>query len=281
MGMTLWDSATRCRSRRSGHLTSRRLSDSPQRRTSSCVQPARRWGSHTTSVGIIAYDRDELADAAVFIAEAVELFAGFGVEGAALRAEAAAAVIGRRRPLSRHRLIGAADEPVTRRATSREIRARHGDVEDRIAPLSPRWARSAGRQLTLESAARCASTLRLGTGAETLLTRRHTVVGLAPARCGRPARGTLTREGQNAAVRSTAERSAALLVAAADEQHRTNAAHRVAQFAADTGAADRITLRNAASTRPTGRTGRVPRAYLQHRRELVDARPTANRRTAS
>ena len=49
--------------------------------------------------GIIAYDRDELADAAAFVAEAIELFARFGNPGCSAHAlEAAAADRRRKRP---------------------------------------------------------------------------------------------------------------------------------------------------------------------------------------
>ena len=52
--------------------------------------------------GIIAYDRDELADAAAFVAEAVELFSRFDNPGCSAHAlEAAAAIIGRTGPAPR------------------------------------------------------------------------------------------------------------------------------------------------------------------------------------
>ena len=114
--------------------------------------------------GIIAYDRNELAEAAAFVAEAVELFARFGNDGCSAHAlEAAAAIVGRNgRAEVATELLGAADE--LRRSSGAdhkpwEIRARHGDIEDRIAPLAPaarEAALSAGRQHTLESAARAA-----------------------------------------------------------------------------------------------------------------------------
>ena len=59
-------------------------------------------------------------------------------------------------------LLGAAEELRHRSGASHkpwEIRARHSDIEDRIAPLSPaahEAALTAGRQHTLESAARAA-----------------------------------------------------------------------------------------------------------------------------
>ena len=114
--------------------------------------------------GIIAYDRDELTDAAGFVAEAVELFAQFDNLGCSAHAlEAAAAIISRRGGAEvATELLGAADE--FRRTSGAdhkpwEIRARHPDIEDRIAPLAPAVHESAlttGRQHTLESAARVA-----------------------------------------------------------------------------------------------------------------------------
>jgi tetratricopeptide (TPR) repeat protein len=114
--------------------------------------------------GIIAYDRGQLADAAAFVAEAVELFARFGNRGCSAHAlESAAVIVGQ---AGQHEtateLLGAADE--LRRSSGAahkpwEIRARHGNIEDRIAPLSPgarEDALSTGRQHTLESAARVA-----------------------------------------------------------------------------------------------------------------------------
>ena len=59
-------------------------------------------------------------------------------------------------------LLGAAEELRHRSGASHkpwEIRARHSDIDDRIAPLSPvarEAALNAGRQHTLESAARAA-----------------------------------------------------------------------------------------------------------------------------
>ena len=114
--------------------------------------------------GIIAYDRDELADAAAFVAEAVEIFARSGNLGCSAHAlEAAAAIVGRNgRAEVATELLGAADELRRRSGVSHkpwEIRARHGDIDDRVAPLSPavrEAALTAGRQHTLESAARVA-----------------------------------------------------------------------------------------------------------------------------
>jgi non-specific serine/threonine protein kinase len=114
--------------------------------------------------GIIAYDRDELADAAAFVAEAVELFARSGNPGCSAHAlEAAAAIVGQSgRAEVATELLGAADELRRRSGVSHkpwEIRARHSNIEDRIPPLAPGprdAAVSAGRQHTLESAARAA-----------------------------------------------------------------------------------------------------------------------------
>ncbi len=114
--------------------------------------------------GIIAYDRDELADAANFVAEAVELFARSGNPGCSAHAlEAAAAIVGRNgRAEVAIELLGAADELRRRSGVSHkpwEIRARHGDIEDRITTLSPaarEAALSKGRQHSLESGARAA-----------------------------------------------------------------------------------------------------------------------------
>ena len=114
--------------------------------------------------GIIAYDRDELADAAAFVADAVEVFARFGNLGCSAHAlEAAAVIVGRSgRAEVATELLGAADELRRRSGAGHkpwEIRARHGDIEDRIPPLSPaarEAALSAGTQHTVESAARAA-----------------------------------------------------------------------------------------------------------------------------
>jgi predicted ATPase/class 3 adenylate cyclase len=114
--------------------------------------------------GIIAYDRGELADAAGFVAEAVDLFARSGNPGCSAHAlEAAATIVGR----TGHaevaiELLGAAEELRRTSGVSHkpwEIRARHGDIEDRIPALAPDARDAAlgeGRQHTLESAARAA-----------------------------------------------------------------------------------------------------------------------------
>jgi hypothetical protein len=114
--------------------------------------------------GIISYDRDELADAAAFVAEAVEIFARFDNLGCSAHALESAAVIvgqaGQRETATE--LLGAAEE--LRHCSGAghkpfEIRARHSDIDDRVAPLSPaarEAALTAGRQHTLESAARAA-----------------------------------------------------------------------------------------------------------------------------
>jgi tetratricopeptide (TPR) repeat protein len=114
--------------------------------------------------GIIAYDRDELAEAAAFVAEAVELFARFGNRGCSAHAlESAAVIVGRiGLPEIATELLVAAEE--LRRSSGAghkpwEIRARHGDIEERIPPLAPtehQAALTTGRQHTLESAARAA-----------------------------------------------------------------------------------------------------------------------------
>jgi predicted ATPase len=114
--------------------------------------------------GIIAYDRDELSDAAAFVAEAVGLFTQYANPGCTAHAlEAAAAIVGRSgRAEVATELLGAADELRRRSGASHkpwEIRARHGDLEDRFAPLPPvarEAAFRAGRQHTLESAGRAA-----------------------------------------------------------------------------------------------------------------------------
>ena len=112
--------------------------------------------------GVIAYDRDELADAAAFVAEAVELFAQLR-QSRVLRShalEAAAAIVGRNgRGEVATELLGAADELRRRSGAEHkpwEIRARHPDIEDRIGPPSPAVHEAAltrGREHTLESAA--------------------------------------------------------------------------------------------------------------------------------
>jgi predicted ATPase/class 3 adenylate cyclase len=114
--------------------------------------------------GVIAYDRNQLADAAAFVAEAVELFATFGNLGCCAHAlESAAAIVGQAdQPVMATELLGAAEELRRRSGAGRkqwEIWARHGDLEDRVSPPSPEVreaAFSAGRQHTLESAARAA-----------------------------------------------------------------------------------------------------------------------------
>jgi predicted ATPase/class 3 adenylate cyclase len=121
--------------------------------------------AHTVEIsGIIAYDRDELADAATFIAEAVEIFSSYGNLGCCAHALESAAVIVDRagQPETATELLGAAEELRHRSGQGHkpwEIRARHGDIEDRIAPLPPavhEAALTVGRHHTLESAARAA-----------------------------------------------------------------------------------------------------------------------------
>ncbi len=118
--------------------------------------------AHTVETrGIIAYDRDELADAAAFVAEAVEIYRSYGNLGCCAHAlEAAAVIVGQAgQPETATELLGAAEELRHRSGQGHkpgEIRSRDSDLEDRIAPLSPavhEAALTAGRQHTLESAA--------------------------------------------------------------------------------------------------------------------------------
>ena len=114
--------------------------------------------------GIIAYDRDELTDAAAFVAEAVEIYSTSGNLGCCAHAlESAAVILGQAgQPETATELLGAAEELRHRSGAGHkpfEIRARHPDIEDRIAPLAPDVhdaSLAAGRQHTLESAARAA-----------------------------------------------------------------------------------------------------------------------------
>ena len=159
--------------------------------------------------GIIAYDRDELADAAGFVAEAIELFARFGNLGCCAHAlEAAAAIVGQAdEPETATELLGAADELRRRSGQGHkpwEIRARHSDIEDRIAPLSPaaRGRARRGRRHTLDSAGRAALDAarraldprhggdelrweRLALSAEQAVTRRRRPRGPSPPRRAR------------------------------------------------------------------------------------------------
>ena len=77
--------------------------------------------------------------------------------------ESAAVIVGQAgQPETATELLGAAEElrrPSGAGNKPLEIRARHPDIEDRIAPLAPavrEAALNAGRQHTLESAARAA-----------------------------------------------------------------------------------------------------------------------------
>ncbi len=114
--------------------------------------------------GIIAYDRDELVEAAAFVAEAVEIFSSYSNLGCCAHAlESAAVIVGQAgQPETATELLGAAEELRHRSGQGHkpwEIRARHNDIDDRIAPLPPavrEFALTAGRQHTLESAARAA-----------------------------------------------------------------------------------------------------------------------------
>ena len=115
--------------------------------------------------GIIAYDRDELADAAAFVAEAVELFARFGNP----RVQRSRARGRRRHRRPKRPRRGRNRAPRRRRRTpSPQRRGPQAMGDPRTprrhrrphrAPLSPaarEAALSAGRQHTLESAARAA-----------------------------------------------------------------------------------------------------------------------------
>ena len=114
--------------------------------------------------GIIAYDREDLADAAAFVAEAVEIYSTSGNLGCCAHALESAAVIVAQagEPEKATELLGAAEELRRISGASNkpfEIRARHPDIEERIAPLTPAVRDAAletGRQHTLESAARAA-----------------------------------------------------------------------------------------------------------------------------
>jgi hypothetical protein len=113
--------------------------------------------------GVIAYDRGALSEAAEFVAEAVELFARFGNLGCCAHAlDSAALIVGQAgQPETATELFCAADELRRSSGVSRkpwESRARYS-IEDHIAPISAAaedTALAAGRQHTLESAARAA-----------------------------------------------------------------------------------------------------------------------------
>jgi len=113
--------------------------------------------------GLIAYDRGELSKAAEFVAEAVELFARFGNVGCCAHAlDSAAVIVGQAgQPETATELLGAADELRRSSGVSLkpwESRSRYS-IEDHIAAISPvahEAALTAGRQHTLESAARTA-----------------------------------------------------------------------------------------------------------------------------
>ena len=144
---TRWASATRCRSRHFGHPTSTRRSDWPPKPTSSCERPTRPIGiAHNVEAqGIIAYDRDELADAAAFVAEAVEVFAGFGNLGCSAHAlEAAAVIVGRN-----GRARGGNRAPRRRRRTPSQQRRRPQAMGD---PRPPRRHRRPHRRPSLPRA---------------------------------------------------------------------------------------------------------------------------------
>jgi predicted ATPase len=113
--------------------------------------------------GIIAYERGDLSRAAEFVAEAVELFARFGNVGCCAHAlDSAAVIVGQAgQPETATELLGAADELRRKSGVGRkpwETRARYR-IEDHFAALSPvahEVALAAGKQHTLESAARTA-----------------------------------------------------------------------------------------------------------------------------
>ena len=100
----------------------------------------------------------------MFVAEAVGIYSSCGNLGCCAHAlESAAMIVGQAgEPETATELLGAAEE--LRRSSGAahkpfEIRARHSDLEDRIGPLSTaahEAALTAGRQHTLESAARAA-----------------------------------------------------------------------------------------------------------------------------
>jgi predicted ATPase/class 3 adenylate cyclase len=126
---------------------------------------------NTEGRGIIAFERGNLADAAQFVAEAVEMFASYGNLGCTAHAlEAAAVLIGARERERRVaiELIAAAEEFRLQSGQGHrpwEIRARIGPIEDRIAPSSSEdvsRARESGRLLTLSGAATLAAGSLLG-----------------------------------------------------------------------------------------------------------------------
>ena len=92
--------------------------------------------------GIIAYDRDELADAAAFVAEAIEVFSSFGNLGCCAHAlESAAVIVGQAgQPETATELLGAAEE-LRHRSGQATSHARSGRATptSRIAsrPLPP------------------------------------------------------------------------------------------------------------------------------------------------
>ncbi len=113
--------------------------------------------------GSIAYYRDELADAAAFVAEAIEMYCSSGnLACCAHGLDSAAAIVAQAgEPEKATELLGAAEElrRISGAAMPFAIRARHPDIEERIAPLAPAVHEAAlkrGRQHTLESAARAA-----------------------------------------------------------------------------------------------------------------------------
>jgi hypothetical protein len=115
--------------------------------------------------GILAFEAGDLAAAATFIAEAVELFSTYGNLGCTAHAlEAAAVVIGQTIDVERAtELVGAADALRQQSGEQHrpwEIRARLGRIEEQMAPLAPDRVDAvlaAGRRHTVTSAAQVAT----------------------------------------------------------------------------------------------------------------------------
>jgi predicted ATPase/class 3 adenylate cyclase len=116
--------------------------------------------------GIIAMERGELAEAGVFVSEAVRMFAAYENLGCTAHSlEAVAVILGRAgsSPSLAVELVAAAEEFRLQSGQGHrpwEIRARVGSLEDHIATLSEdetAAARERGRELQLSTAARMAS----------------------------------------------------------------------------------------------------------------------------
>jgi hypothetical protein len=120
--------------------------------------------AHTVEArATIAFDRGELSKASQFLAEAIEIYRTAGNLGCCAHALESAAVIVSQagQPETAAKLLGAADQLRLRSGQGRKpgLSTRDGGAENRIAPLDPtvrEAAFSAGRQHTLESAARAA-----------------------------------------------------------------------------------------------------------------------------